>query len=62
MKMQLFHYIDYDPQSSLKVTKDHLKISKSSFSKKYFCLTPNLLKTFQERPHYKDTTYSYNEV
>ena len=40
--------------TSLKVTKGHLKISQSSFSAIVFCLTPDLLKTFQECKHYKE--------
>ena len=44
------------------VKKGHLKILKSSFSTTYVCLTPNLLKTFQECQHYEDTNFSLNEV
>ena len=39
--------------------EDHLKISKPSFSAIYFfCLTPNLLKTFQEFQQYDDANFA----
>ena len=37
--------------------RSQMVISKSSFSTKYICLTPNLFKTFQECQHYEDTNF-----
>jgi hypothetical protein len=38
--------------------KAHLKIFKSSFVAKYFCLKANLFKTFQECQQYEDKNCS----
>ena len=58
MKRTMFHEIKW----LVKVTYGHLKISKSSFNAIYFCLTPNLLKTFKECQHYENEIFSLNEV
>ena len=44
---------------SLKVTKSHLKISKSSFLCYIFCLTPNLFKTFRNINNIKTQIFHY---
>ena len=60
IKTQIFYKIMYDLRP--KVTKGHLKMPKLSFSAKFFCLTPYLLKPFQECQYYEDANFSLNEV
>ena len=58
---QIFHKMKYDKKSSLKVTKGHLKISKSSFSAIYFVQRLIFLKLFKNINIMKTQRHIYDD-